>query len=182
MAINNLLKVFIGKTTIEVIRGDITLSETCAIVNAANKDLQPGGGVAGAIHSAAGNKLYEECKKIGYCETGDAKLTRGYDLLAQYVIHTVGPVYSSSPDDATALRSCYINSLLLAEKNVISSISFPAISTGIFGYPVNETAHVSLTAIKDYLKKDSSIELIRIVLYDYLSFEIFENIFKKVFV
>jgi O-acetyl-ADP-ribose deacetylase (regulator of RNase III) len=123
----------IGQTTLEVVRGDITKQDTEAIVNAANKQLAPGGGVAGAIHRAAGRGLWEECKKLSGCNTGEAKLTSEYNLKAKYILHTVGPVYNGIPQDAEGLRTCYINSLRLADENGITSISFPAISTGAFG-------------------------------------------------
>ena len=155
----------IGRCTLELVRGDITQQETEAIVNAANKRLAPGGGVAGAIHRAAGPGLWEECKRLGGCETGEAKLTSGYKLKAKYVIHTVGPVYSRSPRDPEDLRACYLNSLKLADEHWIASVSFPAISTGAFGYPIEEAAKVSLSAVMDYLRGGTRLKLVRFVLY-----------------
>lgn len=165
----------IGHTTLEIVRGDITLQETDAIVNAANKQLAPGGGVAGAIHRAAGPDLWKECQRIGGCETGDAKLTRGYKLKARYVIHTVGPVYSGNPKDAQALKSCYRNSLLLADAHGLTSVAFPAISTGAFGYPVHTAAAISLSTVKAYLEQKSGLRLVRFVLFSQAVYEAYRD-------
>lgn len=146
--------------------GGITSQDTEAVVNAANSQLAPGGGVAGAIHRAAGPGLWEECKKLGGCETGEAKISLGHNLPNMYVIHTVGPVYHGTKNDALLLRACYVNSLKVADKNKIKSISFPALSTGIFGYPVDKAAYVAIKAIKEYLEGTTDIELVRMVLYD----------------
>ncbi len=161
----------IGRSRLQFVVGDITRQNTDAVVNAANKRLAPGGGVAGAIHRAAGPLLWEECSRLGGCETGEAKITRAYNLPNKYVVHTVGPVYSGSEDDPRLLRSCYINSLKVAEENGVRSISFPALSTGIFGYPVYKAAQVAIKAIKDYLAGDTKIDLVRMVLYDQSSYE-----------
>ena len=158
-------KLVIGQTTLELVKGDIAKQDTEAIVNAANKQLAPGGGVAGAIHRAAGPGLWEECRKLGGCKTGEAKLTSGHNLKADYVIHTVGPVYSGSPRDSKDLRACYLNSLRLADENGVTSVSFPAISTGAFGYPLEEAAEISLSTVKDYLEEGTSLKLVRFVLY-----------------
>lgn len=172
------MKLKINDSTLEVIQGDITEQNTEAIVNAANKQLAPGGGVAGAIHRAAGPELWEECKKLGGCQTGQAKATRGYNLPASHVIHTVGPVYHGDPEDSKLLASCYRESLKLAEKNHIESISFPAISTGAFGYPMEEAARVALRTIMSYLKH-SEISLVRLVLYDSKALKIHETVLKE---
>ena len=166
-----MMEVKVGKSRLEFVIGDITRQDTDAVVNAANKRLAPGGGVAGAIHRAAGPSLWEECSRLGGCETGEAKITKAYNLPNKYVVHTVGPVYSGSDDDPKLLRSCYINSLKVAEKNGVKSISFPALSTGIFGYPVDKAAQVAIKAIKDYLSSDTGIELVRMVLYDKSSYD-----------
>ena len=155
----------IANSILELVIGDITTEKTDAIVNAANKRLSPGGGVSGAIHAAAGPLLWEECKMLGGCETGQAKITGGYNLDARFVIHTVGPVYSGSSKDSINLKNCYINCLKLAGKNRINSISFPSISTGIFGYPVKEASKIALKTIINFLSDNSLIELVRIVLF-----------------
>lgn len=169
----------IGRCTIELVRGDIAQQETDAIVNAANKRLAPGGGVAGAIHRAAGPGLWEECKRLGGCETGEAKLTSGHKLKAKYVIHTVGPVYSGSPRDPEDLRACYVNSLKLADEHGIASISFPAISTGAFGYPIEEAARVSLSAVMDYLIRGTGLKLVRFVLYSESDYQVFRQVLES---
>jgi O-acetyl-ADP-ribose deacetylase (regulator of RNase III) len=156
----------VGKSRLQFMVGDITAQDTEAVVNAANKKLAPGGGVAGAIHRAAGPGLWEECMRLGGCETGQAKITGGHGLPNTYVIHTVGPVYRGSQEDAVLLRSCYVNSLELADMHKVKSISFPALSTGIFGYPVDKAAYVAIKAIKEFLEGRTGIELVRMVLYD----------------
>jgi O-acetyl-ADP-ribose deacetylase (regulator of RNase III) len=172
----------IGNSILELSNGDITIQSTEAIANAANRRLSPGGGVSGAIHRAAGPQLWEECKKLGGCNTGEAKLTNGYNLKAKYVIHTVGPVYNSSINDAEDLKDCYRNSLLLASRKNIKSISFPSISTGIFGYPVKEASIITLKTITGFLEKHPEIELVRMVLFSKGDYNIYksslENILK----
>ncbi len=168
----------ISSTIFKLLKGDITEQDTVVIVNAANKRLAPGGGVAGAIHRAAGPALWEECRKLGGCETGEAKLTRGYRLQAEYVIHTVGPVYSGTPRDSEYLAACYRNSLRLANEKAISSISFPAISTGAFGYPVEEAAKVAITTITDVIE-DLSLSEVRLLLYSNEALRIHKKVFKK---
>ena len=169
----------IGRCTLELAKGDITQQDTEAIVNAANKRLAPGGGVAGAIHRAAGPGLWEECKQLGGCETGEAKLTSGHKLKAKYVIHTVGPVYSGSPQDPKDLRACYLNSLKLADEHGIASLSFPAISTGAFGYPIEDAAKVSLSAVMDYLRGETRLKLVRLVLYSELDYQTYRRVFES---
>jgi len=164
---------------IKVIKGDITKQDTDAIVNAANKRLSPGGGVAGAIHSAAGSGLWEECKKIGGCETGKAVITRGYKLPAKWVIHTVGPVWANRPEDPKLLSSSYKNSLKLADENNIRSVSFPAISTGAFGYPLEEGAEIALKTVMEEAEFFSSVKIVQFVLYDDRAYSVFENKLKN---
>jgi len=168
-------RVSTGFSNIELIIGDITRQDTDAIVNAANNKLIPGGGVDGAIHRAAGLKLFEECKKLGGCKTGDAKLTKGYKLPAKYVIHTVGPIYSGSNKDREKLRSCYINCLKVAFQNNIRSISFPAISTGVYGYPMEQAAKIALSIVIDLIKEKSYFNLIRFVLFDKKGYDIYRR-------
>ena len=130
--------------------GDITTLAVDAIVNAANRSLLGGGGVDGAIHRAAGRELLAECRTLGGCATGSAKITKGYRLPARYVIHTVGPVYSGSASDAELLRSCYWNSLDLARAHRLHTIAFPAISTGVYGYPKEAAAEIALRTIHEW--------------------------------
>lgn len=134
-------------------RGDITTLSCECIVNAANKSLLGGGGVDGAIHRAAGAELLQECRTLGGCQTGEAKITKGYRLPARWVIHTVGPVYSGSPRDAVLLSSCYRNTLELAKAHRIRSIAFPAISTGVYGYPAREAAAVAVQTVQTWLSE-----------------------------
>lgn len=175
------VRVEIDGSVLELIKGDITEQDTEAIVNAANKRLAPGGGVAGAIHKAAGPRLWEECKKLGVCETGEAKITKGYALPASYVIHTVGPVYSGSPEDSKLLASCYRESLKLAMKKGIKSVSFPAISTGVFGYPMKEAAKIALKTVVETLKSRPETILVRFVLHDSRTLNIHENVLIQIY-
>jgi len=173
-------EIAIGNARVQLMVGDITAQDTDAVVNAANKQLAPGGGVAGAIHKAAGPKLWQECATLGGCQTGEARISGAYNLPNRYVIHTVGPVYSASSSDPVLLKSCYINSLKLADQNKVQSIAFPALSTGIFGYPVYDAALVALQAISEYLQGDSGIELVRMVLYNEADYNTHVEALKKI--
>ncbi len=149
-------------------------------MNAANKSLLGGGGVDGAIHRAAGPELLEECKTLGGCETGEAKITKGYRLPAKHVIHTVGPVYGRGMGkEAELLADCYKNSLLLAKKHHLKTIAFPAISTGVYGYPKEEAAEIVFKSVKDFIAKDDSLEEVRFVLFSDSDLKLYESIFKK---
>jgi O-acetyl-ADP-ribose deacetylase (regulator of RNase III) len=144
---------------IAIIEGDITTLDVDAIVNAANTRLTPGGGVCGAIHRAAGPELAEACAELGGCPTGEAKITPGFNLPARYVIHTVGPVWGGGErGEGKLLAACYRNSLSLAAEHDLKSIAFPAISTGIYGFPPDRAARVAMRAVLDELKKKSAIE------------------------
>ncbi len=159
---------------------DITELAVECIVNAAKPSLLGGGGVDGAIHRAAGPRLLEECKTLGGCETGEAKITKGYNLPADYVIHTVGPVYSGKEEDSLLLAACYKNSLDLAMENQIHSIAFPAISTGVYGYPPIEAASVALNAVFQWM--DSHVEYpITVVFcsYDEENYEIYQDFIRQ---
>jgi O-acetyl-ADP-ribose deacetylase (regulator of RNase III) len=147
------------------IKGDITAMDTDAIVNAANRSLLGGGGVDGAIHRAAGPELLEECRTIGGCPTGEARLTKGYRLKARYVIHTVGPVYSGTPRDAELLENCYRNSLSLAVSNNIRTLSFPAISCGVYGYPIGEACRIAVRTVREFLAGHPAIDQVIFVLF-----------------
>lgn len=195
---------------IKIIEGDITKIKAGAIVNAANNSLlgpsfakatEGEGGVDGAIHRAAGAGLLEECRRLGGCATGEAKITQGYNLAAKYVIHTVGPIYrqeggkelsfaetsffvkttkDESEGKAELLANCYKNCLKLAKENNIRSVAFPAISTGAYGYPKEEAAQIALKTIKDFCAKNpSSFDEIIFALFDSENFEIYQSIWKK---
>jgi len=161
---------------IRIIKDDITNLKVDAIVNAADNLLLGGGGVDGAIHQAAGPELLQECRTLKGCATGEAKITSGYDLPAEYVIHTVGPVWRGGKQkEAQMLASCYRNSLKLAEENNLKSVAFPAISCGIYGYPLEEAAQIALHEAASYLKKNTVIEQIIIVCFSEKMYRIYEE-------
>jgi O-acetyl-ADP-ribose deacetylase (regulator of RNase III) len=152
---------------IELIQGDITKLEVDAIVNAANSTLLGGGGVDGAIHAAAGRQLLEECRTLGGCPTGEAKITKGYRLPARHVIHTVGPVWHGGEDgEHELLARCYRNSLAVAERHGARTMAFPSISTGAFGFPVESASRIALAEMKSFLEQPSSLAKVTIVCFD----------------
>ena len=174
----------INNTKLTLIEGDITQQKTDAIVNAANSSLLGGGGVDGAIHRAGGPKILEDCLKIrdkqGECETGEAVVTTGGSLQARYVIHTVGPVWrggrSSEPE---LLANCHRNSLKLAAENGVRTISFPGISTGVYGYPLDKAAPVALKAVIEFLKSEDRFDEVVFVLYNSWTYQAYEDALKS---
>ena len=162
---------------IKIFQGDITKLDVDAIVNAANESLLGGGGVDGAIHRAAGKELLAECRTLNGCETGKAKITKGYNLPAKFVIHTVGPVYRGGKhNESSLLYSCYRESLQLATANSIKTIAFPCISTGIFGYPFREACIIALRAVDDYLQNDKGISKVFMVCFSDEDYNRYESI------
>jgi len=161
---------------IELIKGDITLIGTDAIVNAANNALLGGGGVDGAIHRIAGNGLLAECRTLHGCETGDAKVTKGYNLPAEYVIHTVGPVWNGGASgEHTKLRSAYRRCFEVLHENALRSVAFPSISTGVYGYPIEKASVIAIKTAKECLEEFKEIEKVVFVLFSSLDY----NTYKK---
>lgn len=165
---------------IEVVRGDITKQAVDAIVNAANESLLGGGGVDGAIHRAAGPELLGECRTLGGCPTGQAKITRGYQLSAGYVIHTVGPIWRGGAGEADLLASCYRTSLQLARAHDCATVAFPAISCGVYGYPLAEAAEVSIFTVRTELKALASPSLVRWVMFDSAVYDVWIGVLGSV--
>ncbi len=165
---------------IEVRQGDITRLEVDAIVNAANERLLGGGGVDGAIHRAAGPELLAECRTIGGCPTGEARITKGYNLPARYVIHTVGPVYSGKPGDARLLASCYRESLSLASDHGAATVAFPAISCGVYGYPIEDALKVAVDTTCEFLRDHPEIEKVVFVLFSEDDAAVYRNYLERI--
>lgn len=159
---------------IQILQGDITTLQVDAIVNAANSSLLGGGGVDGAIHRAAGPELLAECKTIGGCPVGEARITRGYQLPARFVIHTVGPVYSGSQKDAVLLAGCYQNCLSLAVRYHIKTIAFPAISCGVYGYPIEKACKIAMDTSMAFLNENPVIQGISFILFSDKDFNIYK--------
>lgn len=175
------MEVNIKGVIVECLRGDISKQHgITAVVNAANAMLRPGGGVAGAIHRAAGPELEKECRKYAPIKPGQAVITGGYNLPNKYVIHCLGPVYGVDHPEEKLLADCYRNALLLADEKEIDSIAFPAISTGAFGYPVREAAEVSLSTVIDIIPKLKHVKRIRFVLYSENDLKIHEETLKRI--
>ena len=163
---------------ISVIKDNIVNLDVDCIVNAANTSLAGGGGVDGAIHEVAGKKLYEACNKIGYCAIGDAVITPGFNLKAKYIIHTVGPIYNRFDENncKQLLTNCYKNSLDLARKYNIHSIAFPCISSGVYGYPIDKSANIAITTVKNWLNLNSYDIDVKLVCFTQKEYETYENI------
>lgn len=164
----------------EAIVGDITKLDVDAIVNAANKSLLGGGGVDGAIHRAAGPRLLEACRKLDGCQTGEAKITKGYNLPAKYVIHTVGPVYHGRPEDKILLAACYRNSLSLATENNCTSVAFPAISCGVYGYPMDEACEIAVSTTAQYVNQFAENLKVLFVLFSEPDYQVYARFLQSV--
>ncbi|MCK9218125.1 MAG: O-acetyl-ADP-ribose deacetylase [Firmicutes bacterium] len=161
---------------IEILKVDITKLQVDAIVNAANNSLLGGGGVDGAIHRAAGSKLLEECRGLGGCETGEAKITKGYNLPAKYVIHTVGPVWRGGKNNEDELlENAYANSLKLAKENNLKTIAFPGISTGVYAFPLERAADIAIKEVTEFLKDDDTIEKVIFVQFSDKAYKLYEE-------
>ncbi|MCK9613777.1 MAG: O-acetyl-ADP-ribose deacetylase [Bacteroidales bacterium] len=170
------------KERIENISADITSLKVDAIVNAANKSLLGGGGVDGAIHRAAGKMLLQECMTLKGCETGEAKITKGYLLPAAYIIHTVGPVWHGGKNnEAELLASCYWNCLNLAVKNNIKTIAFPNISTGVYHFPKVQAARIAISEVAEFLKNNNTIKKVFFVCYDEDNLKIYAELLRNIF-
>jgi O-acetyl-ADP-ribose deacetylase (regulator of RNase III) len=165
----------INGVTLALLRGNIVEVEADAIVNAANSGLRGGGGVDGAIHRAGGPTIMEECRKIGGCPTGSAVATTAGKLRATYVFHAVGPIYSGRSEDAQLLASAYQSCLNLAEQHQVKSIAFPSLSTGIYGYPLDEAAPIALRTVIEHIHKPTSLQQVVFVLFGQEAFEAFER-------
>ncbi len=174
------MEVKVGQAVLEIVEGDITRQDTEAIVNAANTSLLGGGGVDGAIHRAGGPKILEECRQIGGCPTGEARITTGGNLMAKYVIHTVGPIYRDGLHrEPELLSSCYRESLKLAAAKGLKTLAFPSISTGAYGYPVEAAARIALKTVRDYLAEYAQIQRVRFVLFGRPAYEAYERALKE---
>ncbi|MEJ2672673.1 MAG: O-acetyl-ADP-ribose deacetylase [Deltaproteobacteria bacterium] len=171
------MEITVGQAALELVEGDITQQDTDAIVNAANTRLVPGGGVDGAIHRAGGPAIEAEARQLGGCLTGEARITTGGKLKARYVIHTAGPVYKDGLHrEPELLASCYRESLKLASDKGLKSLAFPSISTGAYGYPLEDAARVALTTVKDFLGQHPEIQRVRFVLFGKAAYETYARV------
>lgn len=167
------------KTKIEIIKGDITTLQVDAIVNAANNSLLGGGGVDGAIHKSAGKDLLEECKLLNGCATGDAKMTKAYNLPAKFVIHAVGPVWKGGRENEDKLlANCYTRSLEIAVENKLTTIAFPNISTGVYGFPKNRAAIIAVHSVHVFVNENIGIEKVIFVAFDEENYSIYQKLVK----
>ncbi len=167
----------INESDLILMKGDITREETEAIVNAANSSLLGGGGVDGAIHRAGGPQILEECRKIGSCPPGEARITTGGRLKAKFVIHTVGPVYRDGKHgEPQILANAYVNSLQICLDRGIRSVAFPSISTGAYGYPAEGAAKIALSAVVEFLREHAGIGTVRFVLFDQATFDVYQKV------
>ncbi len=167
--------------SILLIRGDITLQNVDAVVNAANPSLLGGGGVDGAIHRAAGPMLLEECRNLDGCPTGEARITKGYNLPAKFVIHTVGPIWRGGhQDEARLLKSAYHSTLAIANQNKLRTIAFPNISTGIYGFPKHLAAQIAIECVKNFIEKNTYPKLVTFVCFDDENFQLYKHLLDEV--
>ncbi len=166
------------KDRIKIVEGDITKQEVDAVVNAANTSLLGGGGVDGAIHRVAGPELLAECRALKGCPVGEARMTRGYNLPSRYVIHTVGPIYSGMSSDQAYLQDCYETCLQLALDNRFETIAFPAISCGVYGYPLKKAATIAMDTVIRYISNNGPLKMVTFVLFSRPDFDIYEKLLK----
>lgn len=172
----------VGKTKLELVQGDITAQNVEAVVNAANSGLAGGGGVDGAIHRAGGPSIMQECRALGGCPTGEARITDGGNLQARYVIHAVGPIYNyGKAGEPELLASAYRNSLKLAAGHKLHSIAFPSLSTGAYRYPMRDAAQIALSTVIDFLKdEEHELDLVRFVLFDAKALSVYQDVLQRI--
>ena len=166
--------------SIRLVLGDITQQKVDAIVNAANTSLLGGGGVDGAIHRAAGPRLLEECRKLGGCPTGEARITTGGNLPARFVIHTVGPIWRGGGNrEDQQLRDCYLNSMKLAEQNKVRTIAFPSISTGAYGFPIERAARIAVSTVRECLGRMPEVQTVLFVCFSQSDYDVYQEVLER---